>query len=137
MTPQWLQEDRGSSLLEVLVSSTILIVAIVSLAQLLTTEVEANLTAGMTTAAALIAEQKLEDLRAETFKSLHAAAGEFVDSLDRAGRHVEGTGNAEYTRRWSVIPLPDDPENTMMVRVSVATRRVTAEALDVRTRTLP
>ena len=47
-----------------------------------------------------------------------------VDFLDLRGAWV-GTGtsapaNATYVRRWSIVPLPTNPNNTLVIRVLVA-----------------
>ena len=86
-----IQDNHGFSLLEVLVASSILTVALVSLAQVLAVAVTANAAAGKTTSATLFAAQKMEDLRAATWESLEGSTGAFVDYPI-----------PEFTRRWSV-----------------------------------
>lgn len=54
----------------------------------------------------------------------------FVDFLDGGGNWV-GTGttppaSAVYIRRWSILPLPVNPNNTLVIQVLVT--RVTTEA---------
>jgi type II secretory pathway pseudopilin PulG len=49
----------------------------------------------------------------------------YVDFLDQFGRYL-GTGtvtppNAVYVRRWSVEPLPTNPNNTLVLQVFVTT----------------
>ena len=86
--------ERGFSLVEVLVASTILIVGLVSLAQLLAVAIASNISSGHTTYAAVLAAQKIEELR-------HVAwASEASTGVDDVG---------PYTRRWSIEPLPDTP----------------------------
>src|SRR2546423_4249648 len=55
--------ERGFSLLEVLVASTIMAVALTTLAQLFVMSTKANQGAKTTTYAALLAQQKMEQLR--------------------------------------------------------------------------
>ena len=129
--------EHGFSLLETLVSSTILTAGLLSLAQLLAMAVTANASAGMATYAALLAAQKIEDLRAEPWESLERNTGEFVDYLDRAGATLEGAAGAPFTRRWSVEPLPGDPANTVVIQVLVRTPRDDTRIVTVRTRTAP
>jgi len=47
----------------------------------------------------------------------------FVDHVDRngavVGNAVGAPGNAWYTRRWSVEPLPTNPNNTLILQVLV------------------
>lgn len=59
--------DGGFSLLEVLVATTILTVALAALAQLFATSTRANASAKATTMAALLAQQKMEQLRSLTW----------------------------------------------------------------------
>jgi prepilin-type N-terminal cleavage/methylation domain-containing protein len=59
--------ERGFSLVEVIVATGILVVALVSLAQLFTIAVGANLASRGTTDATVLAQQKIEELRALTW----------------------------------------------------------------------
>ena len=138
MRADLLRAEHGFSLLETLVTSTILTAGLLSLAQLLAMAVTANASAGMATYAALLAAQKIEDLRAEPWESLERNTGEFVDYLDRAGATLEGAeGAAPFTRRWSVEPLPGDPANNVVIQVLVRTPRDDTRIVTVRTRTAP
>jgi prepilin-type N-terminal cleavage/methylation domain-containing protein len=133
-----LHAERGFSLLELLVASTILAVGLLSLAQLLALSITANAAAGRSTYAAVLAAGKLEDLRALTWESLQRQAGESADYLDRAGRPLEGTfGVAAYTRRWLIDQLPADPNNALVIQVIVSSRRDDARVVAVRTRRAP
>jgi type II secretory pathway pseudopilin PulG len=48
----------------------------------------------------------------------------YVDHIDMFGNKVSGTatapGNALYTRRWSIEPLPTNPNNTIIIQVLVS-----------------
>ncbi len=60
-----------------------------------------------------------------------------VDYLDGAGRWI-GTGAAPppaavYVRRWSVAPVPADPDNVVVLRVRVIARASMAGAADAAT----
>ena len=59
--------ERGFSLLETLVATSILTVTLAGLAQLLTVSMRANAAARTTTYAALLAQQKMEQLRGLTW----------------------------------------------------------------------
>jgi prepilin-type N-terminal cleavage/methylation domain-containing protein len=59
--------ERGFSLVEVIVATGILVVALVSLAQLFTIAVRANIASRTTTDATVLAQQKVEELRALTW----------------------------------------------------------------------
>jgi prepilin-type N-terminal cleavage/methylation domain-containing protein len=65
----------------------------------------------------------------------------FVDFLDASGQWV-GTGtntpaNATYIRRWSITPLPTNPNNTIVIQVlvtPVASENARVESAFTRTR---
>lgn len=59
--------SRGFSLVEVLVATTIVVVALVALAQLVAISTSANTNARATTYAAVLAQQKIEQLRGLTW----------------------------------------------------------------------
>jgi type II secretory pathway pseudopilin PulG len=66
-------------------------------------------------------------LNASPAGSLDASTPGFVDYLDRFGQWV-GTGAAPvdgtvYIRRWSIEPLPTNPNNTLIFQVLVTTSR--------------
>ena len=130
--------ERGFSLIEVLVASTILTVGLLSLAQLLALATAANASAGRATYAAVLAAEKLEDLRALTWESLQRQAGESVDYLDRSGRSLESASvTAAYTRRWTIDPFPADPNNALVIQVIVSGRRDDARVVTLRARRAP
>jgi hypothetical protein len=92
-------------------------------------------------------------LQASSPAALVTDTTNYVDYLDGAGRWVghdsDPPADAVYVRRWSVRPLPDAPERTLVLQVLVTTvrddrsrltpwsRRAGTEALlvSVRTRT--
>lgn len=138
MCAEFIRDSRGFTLLEVLIASSILVVGIVSLAQLLAMEVAANGDAGQMTFATLVAAQKIEDLRAATWESLSGSAGDFVDYPDRAGTSTARAASpAGFTRRWSISPWSADPNNTLVIQVVVRTSRGEVGIVDVRTRATP
>ena len=159
------RREGGFSLLEVLVASTIMAVALTTLAQLFVMSTNANTGAKTTTYAAVLAQQKMEQLRGLTwgFDSLglpltdtttdvsvvpeEAAPGRglspsstgggagtlgvntdgYCDFLDDSGRWLAGGTSAPsgtaYLRRWSVDPLPTNPNNTVVLQVFVTRNR--------------
>jgi hypothetical protein len=132
-----LGSERGFSLVEVLIASTILIVALLSLAQLLSLATAANGAAGRATFSAVLAAEKLEELHTLTWESVRRQAGESVDYLDRSGRPVGNAAAATYGRRWLIDLLPVDPENSLVIQVIVSGRRDEAWIAGVRTRKAP
>ncbi|HXH23784.1 MAG TPA: hypothetical protein VNI78_00960 [Vicinamibacterales bacterium] len=153
--------DGGSTLVEVLVATLIMIVGVLGIAQLFTLSIGNNLSARSNTFATMLAEQKLEQLRALTWgfdidglpvsdystdtavspesptggtglrPSPPAALQEntpgYVDHLTADGRIVgrdrEPPPDAVYTRRWSIEPLPTNPNNTIIIQVLVTRNR--------------
>ena len=153
--------ERGFSLLEVLVATTILTVALSALAQLFAISTKTNVSAKSTTFAALLAQQKMEQLRGLTWgfdtlglpltdtttnitvipeqlsggkgltpsptNTLSENTSGYCDFLDKYGNSLGG-GTAPpaatiYIRRWSVEPLPTNPNNTLVLQVLVTRTR--------------
>jgi prepilin-type N-terminal cleavage/methylation domain-containing protein len=166
--------DAGFSLIEVLAATVVMSVALVGLAQLFALSTSANTTARTNTYAALLAQQKMEQLRGLTWGydilglpisdyasdtsaaaaisgcavsaggsatglspspwgSLQQNMAGWVDYVDRNGCVLGGGGTAPagtvYIRRWSVEPLPSNPNNTLILQVLV-TRRTDRGAAD-------
>ena len=66
-------------------------------------------------------------LSASPAGALFTSTTGYVDYLDGAGTWV-GTGSAPvsgtvYIRRWSITPLPEDPNNTLVLQVMVTRQR--------------
>jgi prepilin-type N-terminal cleavage/methylation domain-containing protein len=160
--------QSGFSLLEVIVATSLLTVAVASLAQLFVISVHANASARATTYASVLAQEKMEQLRGLTwgFDSLglpqtdtttdvsvepeSALAGRglspsptgagtlgvnsdgYCDFLDGSGRWLAGGATAPagtiFVRRWSVEPLPTNPNNTIVLQVLVMRYRARAAA---------
>jgi prepilin-type N-terminal cleavage/methylation domain-containing protein len=132
--------DEGFSILEVLVATSIVAVGVCALAQLVALAVHTNLHAKQTTIAAVLAQQKMEQLLSETATGLTASPADalghnlegYSDFLDAAG-HLLGGGPATlagtvYVRRWSVDPLPGSHNNTRILQVLVTDLRSRAIA---------
>ncbi len=138
-----------------MVASLILTTGVLALAQLFALSTTSNLSAKNTTFTAVLAEQKIEELRgltwgfdrsglpvsdtaSDTASTNDATAGGtglspapgaalqentagWVDYLDQFGRKLGGGANppagAVYARRWSVEPLPTNPNNTLIMQV--------------------
>lgn len=114
--------ENGFSLLEALVASTVLCVGVVVLAQLFTVAMGSMAVAADQTDAAILAGQKLEEIRAG---GVHASGQDAVDAFGHS--HEAGSIGADetpYLRRWSVEPLRAYPDAASVVRVSVRRRQV-------------
>ena len=158
----------GFSLIEVLVATMLLALALVSLAQLFALSTRSNIGARDTTFTAVLAQQKLEELRALTWGydtlglplsdistntavspetatggtglapsppgSLGTNTNGYVDYVDRFGAKLGGgtspPSNTVYVRRWSVEPLPANPNNTLILQVLVFRNRDRGAAND-------
>ena len=139
----------GFTLLEVLVATTLLFVAVAALAGLSLMATRANVTAKTTTLAALLAAQKIEQLRglawgydalkqprsdpalaASPPDALTQNTAGYYDFLDASGVSLGGglapPAGAAFVRRWSIQPLPSNPANALVFQVLV--RRVPASA---------
>ncbi len=98
------RDTRGFSLLEALIAAAILASALLSLAQLLAFAVRTTAAAGRTTAAALFAAQKIEQLRAASWSEL------------QPGTDSPAAG---FTRTWTITPLALDPDHVALLDVLV------------------
>jgi type II secretory pathway pseudopilin PulG len=150
----------GFSILELLVAVTITTVAVAGLAQLSALSTRANTSARATTYAAVLAQQKMEQLRSLTWgfdvqglpvtdtttnltvvpadavggkglsqspeSSLTDNTEGYCDFIDTFGRPLGGgttpPAAAAYVRRWSIVPLPSNPDNTIVLQVLVMRR---------------
>jgi prepilin-type N-terminal cleavage/methylation domain-containing protein len=159
MSAKFNSNNRGFSLVEVLVAMGLLTAVSLGVAQLFALSTRANVTAKGQTSTTAMAEQKLEQLRGLTWgfdlagqglplsdtttnltvsppthdgtglnpsppDALEENTPGFNDFLDGNGQWV-GTGitapsTAVYVRRWSITPLPTNPNNTLVIQVLVS-----------------
>lgn len=168
--------DAGFTLIEVCVATGILIAAIVSLAQMFVLSTRTNTSARMTTYTAMLAEQKIEELRALTWgfdmqglplsdttsntavvpespvgglgltpsprEALQRNTPGYVDFVDQFGNKLSASSSdppegTVYTRRWSIEPLPTNPNNTLIIQVLVTRLRNRGAADQGRVQRLP
>jgi len=146
----------GFSLVEVLIASSLFVVGIAAMANLTSLGARANAQARTATSAALLATQKVEQLRALAWTfdeagqprtdltanlsvdppgpeggvgltpsptdALARNLSGYCDFLDAAGRVLAG-GDAPpgtaYVRRWSITPVPENPDSTIVLQVIV------------------
>jgi type II secretory pathway pseudopilin PulG len=153
--------EAGFSIVEVLVATGLLASALVALAQLFAIATTTNASARSSTITMILAEQKIEQLRAlqytfdrvglpvqdtetdlavypplatggkglspHTDNTLQVNTDGYVDYLDHYGRTLGGgtviPGNTAFIRRWSVEPLPTNPNNVVILQVLVTRQR--------------
>ena len=101
--------QRGFSLVETIVAAGLVAVALVSLAQCIGAAVQSGAAARARAATALMAEQKMEQIRARPWGEIAAAPARVTDYLDALGteRCVNANtpcGDAVYLRWWSAVP---------------------------------
>jgi len=158
--------ETGSTLIEVLVATVIMVTGLLGMSQLFLLSTMNNTGSRSDTYSTVLAEQKLEQLRAlaygfdmaglpvtdiepDTSVTPPAATGGtglqpspntalqtntdgFVDHVDGqgviVGNGVNPPATAVYTRRWSVEPLPTNPNNTIVLQVLVTPIRNRGQA---------
>lgn len=128
--------DRGFSLVEVLVSMTIMMVGLVAVAQLLAVSVHTHTLGRRTSEASLLATAKLEELA----KLNHATAAAVQITMggpdplaNNVADHFDVTA-AGYIRRWSVAAGPAAATRLVTVRViPPANRQPWLKPVDVTT----
>jgi Tfp pilus assembly protein PilV len=111
-----IRANEGSTLVEVLVATLVLVTGVLGAAQLFLIAAATNAAAHDTTIATTLAAQKVEQLLSTDLQE----ASDLTDHVDRWGQ-VVGTAqsppaSAVYTRRWSIEPLSAD---TVAIRVRV------------------
>ena len=144
-----------------MVATALLATAVVSLAQLFAVSTRTNLGSRNIGYTSILAEQKVEELRALNWgfdsqglptsdittdttvspetptggtglspsppTSLQENTEGWVDYVDQWGQKLGGGQNppegARFTRRWSVSPLPTNPNNTLILQVLVTPLR--------------
>ena len=108
--------NDGSTLVEVLVATLVLITGVLGVAQLFLVAVATNAAARDTTIATTLAAQKVEQLLSTDLQE----GGSLIDYVDMWGQVVGSAesppANAVYTRQWSIEPLSAD---TVAIRVRV------------------
>ena len=141
--------------------------AIVTLAELFALSTRTNVSARNTTYAAILAEQKMEELRSLVWgfdtqglplsdtasntavSPVEASGGTglkpsptttlkedttgWVDYVDGYGKKIANVSSDNqqqvvYTRRWSVTPLPTNPNNTLVLQVLVTRNKDRGQA---------
>jgi Tfp pilus assembly protein PilV len=102
-------EQRGFSLVENIISIGLLTGALVPLTQLAAMSVSTNALARHRTLAMIVAEQKIEQLRAEPSLSVAASMVEYVGEDGQPACATGTCGAGVYERRWSVLDVAGAP----------------------------
>jgi hypothetical protein len=116
----------GFSLLEVIVATSLFVAGIVTLLQLALLARASDRSAARLTIAAVLAQDKLEQLRAEVWPD---AANDGCCEYFGAHGGLLGSGpsppvGTEYVRRWAIALVPLSPDAARVLYVSVAPKGV-------------
>lgn len=110
---------EGFALPEVLVAIALLVGAVVTLAMVVAKSAATNMSARHATLAALLATDKIEELRSVPFgdASLAASAPDAL-TVDRDGFFDEPLPG--WRRRWSIAGLASSPTEAIVIAVAVS-----------------
>jgi Tfp pilus assembly protein PilV len=111
----WRRCEGGFSLVEVLVATGVLVSGIAAVLQLFFIATQATLEARDVTYAAVLAAQKIEELRAGALPE----PGDAIEYLAANGVRLPDRAGGLYERRWRVTPLPMQPADTVVLTVRV------------------
>ena len=131
--------ERGFTLIEALVGTAMMIVAVLSIARLTVISMRVNQDANAISLGVMLGQQKLEELRSLTWsddrfavppspaRSLQRNTQGFCDFLDARGQPI-ATGTSPpagtaYVRRWAIDALPANPNDTVVLQVLVMRAR--------------
>ena len=112
----------GFTLVEVMIATSILAVGLVSLAQLALVARNSNQAAARLTIASVLAQDKLEQLRAAPFPDgASASCCEFFDAQGAPlGDGPTPPVGTDFARWWSIDPVAAVPESARVLSVWVA-----------------
>ena len=115
--------DRGFTLIEVLIAMVILTVTLVSMAELMAITLRMQQLGRNQTSATRLAQDKIDELMSQNFTFAQLAVGGSL-TADQAN-HFD-VPNPQYRRRWLVENVPADPGVA-----ADKTRRVTVRVIPV------
>ena len=114
----------GFSLVEVMVATCVLAVGLVSLVQLALLAQAANRSAALVTVAAMLAQNKMEQLRGSSWPDASQNCCEYFDV--HGGALPGGAGppvGTAFVRRWTIEPVAALPDAARVLHVWVAPAR--------------
>ena len=106
-----MQRVRGFSLVETLIATALMAGTLVSLAQFIGAAAQSGTAARTRALSALMAAQKMEEIRVASWDDMAVASPTGVEYLDVSG-HARcpdadmPCGDAAFVRRWSFTPAP-------------------------------
>jgi type II secretory pathway pseudopilin PulG len=110
--------ETGCSLVEVMIATFLLATSLTALAELFAVAVRNNAVAAHATESAVLAAQKLEQLRGDAAWTSPSTINTLQMNTDGYADVPDGTA---YSRRWFVEPVPASP--VVVVQVLVTRRR--------------
>jgi hypothetical protein len=115
---------EGFTLVEVIAATGILVVGIVTLGQLALLARASNRSAARLTIATVLAQDKLEQLRADVWPDVASdgCCEYFNADGGLLGRGQNPPTGTEYVRRWAIEPVPLSPDAARCLYVSVAAK---------------
>ena len=129
---------RGFSLIEVLIATTIVVVALAGLAQVFVITTAANNGSKARTVATILAQERLEELLASD-----GTVGGGTDFVDARGQRLGAGGSpprgTAYVRQWSVEPVTESAQGAavLQVWVTLSTGGEAVRLVGVKPRRLP
>ncbi|MEO8360777.1 MAG: prepilin-type N-terminal cleavage/methylation domain-containing protein [Vicinamibacteria bacterium] len=117
--------DAGFTLMEAIIATLILTIGIMGVANLSVVATTDNSNANRTTAAAFLASQKLEELKATPFNVLADSPSSSLEA-DQPGftTNIELAGTGSFLVRWSVTTVAGSPPmKQILVRAESRTLR--------------
>ena len=116
--------ERGFTLIETIIAASLLAVALVTLAQFVGAAVQSGAAARARAMTTVMAEQKMEQLRATSWAAIAATPGSVTDYLDASGGvrcdgATEPCGDAVFERRWSAT-LSSFSTGVVIIQVDVS-----------------
>ncbi len=112
-----MQQSRGFSLVETLIATTLMAGALVSLAQFVGAAAQSGAAARTRALAALMAAQKMEQIRVVPWDAVASVPAPVTEFLDASGHQRcpdadVPCGDAVFVRKWSAAHAPFSPASS-------------------------